>query len=147
MTGKTPWRPLLWLSLATVSPGNGQALRAKDGHPKSKPICVLKISHSLLKFSRRECLVPSRFMSYKLVFKSQLPQTQTILRKDLLRQSSTQFLKSFCSCWTFDIRIPFKSSVGLVIVSRFDRVTLTVFVLLIVQVKVFLWSRKKVAVI
>lgn len=94
MTGKTPWRPLLWLSLATVSPGNGQALRAKDGHPKSKPICVLKISHSLLKFLLR-VFVPSCFKSYKLVFKSQLPQTQTILQKDLLRQSSIQFFKKF----------------------------------------------------
>lgn len=77
------------------------------------------------------------FKSYKLVFKSQLPQTQTILQKDLLRQSSIQFLKSFCSCWTFDIHIPFKSSAGLVIVSSFFY-----FVFLIVQVKVFLWSRK-----
>lgn len=127
MTGKTPWRPLLWLSSATVSPGNGQALRAKDGHPKSKPICVLKISHSLLKFSPRE-FVPSCFKSYKLVFKGQLPKTQTILQKDLLRQSSTQFLKSlFSSCWTFDIHIPFKSSVGLVIVSMFDIVSFTLF--------------------
>lgn len=95
MTGKTPWIPLLWLSLATVSPGNGQALRAKVGRPKSKPICVLKISHSLLNFSLREFLVPSCFKSYKLVFKLQLSKTQTIVLKDLLRQSPSQFLKSF----------------------------------------------------
>lgn len=138
MTGKTPWRPLLWLSLATVSPGNGQALRAKDGHPKSKPICVLKISHSLLKCSLQE-FVPFSFKSYELVFKSQLPQTQIILQKDLLRQSSIQFLKGlFCSCWTFDIHIPVKSSVGLVIVSRFEIVSFTFFR----SSKSFLWSRK-----
>lgn len=128
MTDKTPWRPLLWLSSATVSPGNGQALRAKDGHPKSKPICVLKISHSLLKFSLSENLSLLVFKSYKLVFKSQLSQTQTILQKDLLRQSTIQLLKSlFCSCWTFDIHIPFKSLSGLVIVSGFDRVAFTFF--------------------
>lgn len=71
------------------------------------------------------------------------PQTETILQKDLLRQSSIQFLKSlFCSCWTFDIHIPFKSSVGLVIESRFDIVSFTFFSLLIVQVKVFVVQKK-----
>lgn len=86
MTGKTPWRPLLWLSLATVSPGNGQALRAKDGHPKSKPICVLKISHSLLKFSLSIC--PFVFQVLEIGLQQvNCPKLKTILQKDLLRQS------------------------------------------------------------
>lgn len=50
------------------------------------------------------------------------------LKKDLLRQSTVQFLKSlFCSCRTFDIHIPVKSSVGLVIVSRLHTVSFTFF--------------------
>lgn len=85
--------------------------------------------------------VPFCFKSYELVFKSQLPQTQIILQKDLLRQSSIKFLKGlFCSRWTFDIHIPVNSSVGLVIVSRFDIVSFTFFPYR--SSKSFLWSRK-----
>ena len=112
--------------------------------PNRSQFVSWKISHSLLKFCLWE-LVPSCFKPYKLVFKSQFPQTQTILQKDLLRQSSIQFLKSlFCSCWTFDIHVPIKCSAGLVIVSRFDIVSFTSFPF--VQVKV-VCGPEKVAVI
>ena len=79
MTGKTPWRPLLWLSLATVSPGNGQALQAKDGHPHSMRVCVLKyhIADKVLSLQRGLSLRVS--CPVKLVFKKLVPPYTNVL--------------------------------------------------------------------
>lgn len=86
--------------------------------------------------------------------------------KDLLRQSAIMFFvcgfscgcfffffllflfffSKFCSCWTFDIRIPFKSSAGLVIVRRFDVVSFTFFSSFLCSSKSFC-GPEKVAVI
>lgn len=54
------------------------------------------------------------------------PKLKPSYRKISYGNPLFSFLKSlFCSCWTFDIHIPFKSSVGLVIESRFDIVSFT----------------------
>lgn len=85
--------------------------------------------------------------------------------KDLLRQSAIMFFvcvfflwlffffcyfyfffSKFCSCWTFDIHIPFKSSAGLVIVRRFDVVSFTFFSSFLCSSKSFC-GPEKVAVI
>lgn len=130
MTGKTSWRPLLWLSLATVFPGNGQALRAKDGHPKTTPIaCPESIT-----FPTGENFLSS-FKASKLVFKSQSVQTQTISQTDLLRQSSAQSLKNLSfRAALFTSMLPFNSSAGSLIVSGSD--TALFYFIRIVQVKV-----------
>lgn len=74
MTGKTSRRPLLWLSFATVFPGNGQALRAKDGHPKSTPsLCPENITFPTSEnFFFFFLVLLCVFKSYKLVSKGRI---------------------------------------------------------------------------